>query len=201
MVKRSPSEPGTRSMSPNEQKMTSGRRAMACARSIISSGVTHTGQPGPCTSSTPSGRSWSMPFFTMEWVCPPHTSISTHGRVWMRRISATILPATSPSRYSSRYFIASAPLGRTGQSWAILWFDLVDYGRLKLGKLVELLQRLVGPLRLRFIHAANGKSNMHQDVLAGLRLRDILQAGFAHDAAKLHSGHSQSMLVVGLQDR
>ena len=27
------------------------RRAMACARSIISSGVTQTGQPGPCTSS------------------------------------------------------------------------------------------------------------------------------------------------------
>ena len=43
-------EPGTRSMSPKEQKITSGRAAIAIALSISSSGVTHTGQPGPCTS-------------------------------------------------------------------------------------------------------------------------------------------------------
>jgi hypothetical protein len=34
-------------MSPNEQKITSGRAAMATALSMISMGVTHTGQPGP----------------------------------------------------------------------------------------------------------------------------------------------------------
>ena len=45
-------EPGTRSMSPKEVKITSGRRAMAMALSISSSGVTQTGQPGPCTSVT-----------------------------------------------------------------------------------------------------------------------------------------------------
>jgi hypothetical protein len=39
--------PGTRSMSPNEVKMTSGRAAISSALSIISSGVTQTGQPGP----------------------------------------------------------------------------------------------------------------------------------------------------------
>jgi len=44
-------------MSPNEQKMTSGRAAMARALSMTSSGVTHTGQPGPWIISTPSGRS------------------------------------------------------------------------------------------------------------------------------------------------
>ena len=38
-------------MSPNEQKMTSGRDAISRARSIISSGVTQTGQPGPWMSS------------------------------------------------------------------------------------------------------------------------------------------------------
>ena len=43
--------PGTRSMSPKEQKMTSGRAAIASALSMISSGVTHTGQPGPWISS------------------------------------------------------------------------------------------------------------------------------------------------------
>jgi hypothetical protein len=41
------SVPGTRSMSPKEQKMTPGCAAMASALSISSSGVTQTGQPGP----------------------------------------------------------------------------------------------------------------------------------------------------------
>ena len=76
---RSPSEPGTRIMSPNEQKMTSGRAAIASARSIVSSGVTHTGQPGPWISSTPSGSSWSMPLRMIVWVWPPQTSMSAHG--------------------------------------------------------------------------------------------------------------------------
>ena len=48
-------------MSPKEVKMTSFRAAMEWARSIISSEVTHTGQPGPCTSSTDSGIMRSMP--------------------------------------------------------------------------------------------------------------------------------------------
>ena len=62
-------------------KITPSRAAMACALSIVSSGVTHTGHPGPCTSSIPSGRSRSMPCFTIEWVWPPQTSIITQGRV------------------------------------------------------------------------------------------------------------------------
>ena len=53
-------EPGTRSMSPNEVKITSSRDAIASALSICSSGVTHTGQPGPCTNSICSGSSWSI---------------------------------------------------------------------------------------------------------------------------------------------
>jgi hypothetical protein len=48
-------------MSPKDVKITSGRLAMACARSIISSDVTQTGQPGPCTSSTAAGSIWSIP--------------------------------------------------------------------------------------------------------------------------------------------
>ena len=55
-------------MSPKEQKITFGRRAISSALSIISSGVTHTGQPGPWISSTPSGSSWSMPCRMIEWV-------------------------------------------------------------------------------------------------------------------------------------
>ena len=103
---RSVCEPGTRSMSPKDVKITPGVRAIACALSICSSGVTHTGQPGPCTSSSSAGSRRSMPCLTIECVCPPQTSISVHGRVVTRRTSATILAATRPSRYSSRYFMA-----------------------------------------------------------------------------------------------
>jgi hypothetical protein len=49
--------------------------------SIFSSGVTHTGQPGPCTSVISFGSSSSTPYFTIECVCPPQISISVQGRV------------------------------------------------------------------------------------------------------------------------
>ena len=49
--------PGTRIMSPKVVKITSGWRAIAIASSMRPIGITHTGQPGPCTSSTPSGSS------------------------------------------------------------------------------------------------------------------------------------------------
>jgi hypothetical protein len=66
-------------MSPNEQNVTSGREAMAWARSIVSRAVTHTGQPGPCTSSSPAGKTRSMPYLTMVCVWPPHTSMMVQG--------------------------------------------------------------------------------------------------------------------------
>ncbi len=59
--------------------MTFGRAAMSSALSISSSGVTHTGQPGPWTSSISGGSSWSMPWRTMAWVWPPQISMMTHG--------------------------------------------------------------------------------------------------------------------------
>ncbi len=53
-----PFEPGTRIMSPNDVMITSGRLARWMASSTRPMGMTHTGQPGPCTSETCSGR-WS----------------------------------------------------------------------------------------------------------------------------------------------
>ncbi len=65
---RSVVDPGTRSMSPKEVKITSGRRAMASALSMSSSGVTHTGQPGPWISPIDSGSMRSMPERMRVWV-------------------------------------------------------------------------------------------------------------------------------------
>ena len=68
-------------MSPNEQKITSGRDAISSALSMISSGVTHTGQPGPWIISISSGSSWSMPCRMIECVCPPQTSMIAQRRL------------------------------------------------------------------------------------------------------------------------
>ena len=56
-----PFEPGTRIMSPKHVKITSGRSASHMASSTRPIGITHTGQPGPCTSSTCGGSRCSMP--------------------------------------------------------------------------------------------------------------------------------------------
>ncbi len=85
--------------------MTFGRAAMSSALSISSSGVTHTGQPGPWTSSISGGSSWSRPWRTMAWVWPPQISMITQGRVTVRPISRIVAPTNSASRYSVTYFI------------------------------------------------------------------------------------------------
>ena len=51
-----PLPPGTRIMSPKLVKMTFGVSATAMASSMRPIGITHTGQPGPCTSSTLRGQ-------------------------------------------------------------------------------------------------------------------------------------------------
>ena len=58
---RFPVLPGTRIMSPNEVKITPSVWATAIASSTRPIGITHTGQPGPCTSSTESGSTCSIP--------------------------------------------------------------------------------------------------------------------------------------------
>jgi len=93
--------PGTRSMSPKLQKITSGREAMATALSTSSTGVTHTGQPGPWMRRISGGSSSSMPKRTMLWVWPPHTSMMAQGRVTRARMASIQGRAAAASRYSS----------------------------------------------------------------------------------------------------
>ncbi len=57
-----PCDPGTRSMSPKHVKITSGSCAIAMPSSTRPIGMTHTGQPGPWTSSTFAGRRSSTPY-------------------------------------------------------------------------------------------------------------------------------------------
>ena len=57
-----PSEPGIRIMSPKQVKITPGWCAMAIPSSTRPIGMTQTGQPGPCTSSTLAGSRSSIPY-------------------------------------------------------------------------------------------------------------------------------------------
>ena len=57
-----PFEPGTRIMSPKQVKITSSSCASAIPSSIRPIGITQTGQPGPWTSSTSSGRMSSIAY-------------------------------------------------------------------------------------------------------------------------------------------
>ena len=81
--------------------MTFGCEAMAIALSINSSGVTQTGQPGPCTNSIWEGRSSSIPYLTIVCVWPPQTSMMVQGRVVISAIARRSFSAATGSRYSS----------------------------------------------------------------------------------------------------
>ena len=59
---RLPFDPGTRIMSPKHVKITPSRWAIAIPSSTRPIGITHTGQPGPCTSSTLAGSRSSTPY-------------------------------------------------------------------------------------------------------------------------------------------
>ena len=159
-------EPGTRSMSPNEVKITPGRRAMACALSICSSGVTHTGQPGPCTSSISPGSRRSMPCLTIECVWPPQTSMSVHGRVVTRRDLAEDLGRHAPVAILVEVLHGSA------------------LGHFELAELTELLEEAVGPLGLLGVDLAEGEADVDEHVVAEAGLRQMLETDLAHGARR-----------------
>src|SRR3954447_1678046 len=152
--------------------MTSGCRAIACARSIVSSGVTHTGHPGPCASAISSGSSRSSPYLTIECVCPPQTSISTHGRVTLRRMSSRILRASPLSRYSSRCFI----------------------------ELPHFLEKPQRPCRLLRIDPADRKPGMHQHVVSDRRLGQVGETRLPRHSAEIYFGHADAVRVVEFED-
>src|SRR5579884_2065433 len=155
-AKRSHSLPGTRSMSPKEQKITSGRAAMVTALSINSSGVTQTGQPGPWTRVISGGSSSSMPYLTMVCVWPPHISINVQGRVVTARIARRSVSAAAGSRYSSRNFISrSLP-------------QFVQF--------VHPFEHSEHPPRLRLVDPGDGKPDVDQRVVADRDLGGRLQA-------------------------
>src|SRR6266511_1661155 len=159
---------------------------MASARSICSSGVTQTGQPGPWIIRTPSGSSSSMPCRTIVWVWPPQTSMRVHGRVVAAWISSSRRRARTGSgtrRGTSRRHLPA------GQGDADLLLDGVAHGA----------EHVQGALRLRLVDLADGEADVDDHVVADLGPGNVGQAGLLADAAVLDHRHRQPTGVVDLE--
>ena len=188
--------------------MTSGRDAISSALSIISSGVTQTGQPGPWISSMPSGSSWSRPCRMIEWVWPPQTSIIAQGWVAVRWMSSSSRLASSGSLNSSRYFIArlrpavspapaSVPVGPGQPGLLGRPAPVVAELGVQLAHLPEELERLQRGL---LVEALQGEPDVHDRVLADLEVRDVGQAHLLGHAAEVHLRHRRAVLLPDRQD-
>src|SRR5512135_930369 len=155
------------------------------ALSISSSGVTHTGQPGPCTRSISGGSNWSRPLLRMECVWPPHTSMIFQGRVTHWRISLSTARVSAPSRYSSMYFILISPVHHA--------LAIAGEVRQLVGQHVHLAQYLERLLGLLLIQPANAKADVNDGVVADLNVGQVFKASFFHHTAKVHFAHLQAI--------
>ena len=174
-------------MSPNEQKITSGPGGdLQRLVDDLQRASRRPGSPGPWIISISSGSSWSMPCRMIECVWPPQTSMIAHGRVVAAWISSSSLRGQlgvaelvevlhraaprravrgcrscrrRPCRGTPACLAASAnPSPNSSSSTpSCSKFASVAVRRL----LVEPLQR---------------EPDVHDDVLADLDVRDVLQA-------------------------
>ena len=137
-----------------------------------------------------------------EWVCPPQTSIRTHGLVMMRRISSTIFRASASSRYSSRYFMNRLrPCDGRVEELLSRFQPRIDVGNVQFSQLLHSFERLVSLRRLRFVHFAERKTDMDQNIIADLHLGRVLETNLLHNSAKVRSAHPDAVSVgAGLNE-
>ena len=110
--RKEPRPPGTRIMSPKQVRMTSSRSAIAMPSSTRPIGITHTGQPGPCTSSIVLGQV-VLHAVAVDGVGVPAAHLHelvVPARLAQRGDLARRAPAaSSASRNSSTNFICALP--------------------------------------------------------------------------------------------
>ena len=155
------------------------------ALSIISSGVTQTGQPGPWTSSTELGIKSSMPYRINVCVCPPQTSIRTQGRVARRAIFFARAMAISPISVFVYIFHALR-----SECWepAVRFRRSLRSFRAKLFlQQAHFLQEQEGALGLFLIHTGDCKSHVNQHVVADRGFGHEIEANLTHDSAEINA--------------
>src|SRR5690554_1130816 len=135
---------------------------------MIVSGVTQTGQPGPWIRLRDGGSKRSRPCLTMEWVCPPQTSISVQGRVCRRAMASARAFTDAALRYSSRYFMAYV---------------------LQRGNLFQ------HRLRLGLVQTRNRETGMDDDIVADFGFRNVGQVDHLDHTAEIDPTGSQQGIV------
>ena len=163
-------------MSPNEQRIASGRNAISIALSIYSTGVTQTGQPGPCTSVISLGSSSSMPNRTMAWVWPPQTSIKVQGRVTVRGDRR----GEAPRGGGVAIFVAELHGAPARSASSPISRKVVEHAR-----------------GLRLVDHGDGEADMDKHVVADPRLGREGEIDLLDDAAEIDPPGSQDRIVAG----
>src|SRR5262245_41078074 len=108
-----------------------------------------------------------MPYFTSACVCPPHTSITTHGRVTSCAIALRRPCATPASRYSSTNFIEPTQFG-------------------------EERERALG---LLFVDALERETDMHEHVVARDHAAYVVQTDLLGDAAEIDATDEHAFML------
>ena len=176
--------------------MTSGRAAISSALSIISSGVTHTGQPGPWIISIASGSSWSMPWRMIEWVWPPHTSMIAQRRVVTAWIWSMSRLARSGSLNSSRYFmtrlqVRAVCVGDVDTRLPRSDRESVAELLLEHAQLLEVSER---PLRRLLVETSGWRSRRARSTYSpSCDVGHVLQADVLAHAAEVDLGHRRAV--------
>src|SRR5215469_7819948 len=73
-------------------------------------------------------------------------------------------------------------------------------GHLELVEQAQLFEELVGPLRLRRVHHAEGESHVDEDVVPHRGLGELLETGLLHGAAEIDAPHAQTVVLEDLED-
>ena len=169
------------------------RRACS-ARSICSSGVTHTGQPGPWTISTAPSGSSSSPCFTIVCVCPPHTSIIVQERVavcadLLRERAGDVRVAVLGEVPHGRASAGSTPGGIASfiHSSSSSWLISRSASKVRCG--------------LGLVHLRDREAHVHDHVVADLHLLlHVRETDVAAHAAEVHRAHGEFAVAVEFND-
>jgi hypothetical protein len=78
--------------------------------------------------------------------------------------------------------------------------NFVHNGSIKLGQLIHFFEKTISSFSLFRIHGANGKTDVDENIISNLGFGNIIESGFADDAAELDSGHAEAIFIEFLEN-
>ncbi len=175
-------------MSPNEHRIVSGRFAIAIASSISASGVTQTGHPGPCTSSTSFGQQLVDALPDQRVGLP---AADLHDRPRSRRDPRDVVQQRARDVVVAVLVEVLHATRLRADAVGILW-------QVDVLQVAHLLQQRVGASGLLLVHHADREPHVDHDPVVEPDLRRVLQARLALDPAEVHGPHADPVLLEDL---